>query len=361
MPRGGKRLIEPLIYEVGPDISPERYQEAIEKIADWFAQTRNTKEPVAAAKYYVDCCLKGVTPSDGKSKWFAMAMSPLANRIRSACRFDIETMQPLVTADEKTKAKKAREKEREKAKKESDKVDANLPEEYRKKLAADATYGEDPLVFFTSAELERRERLKDAYLKDFPQLRSVASESKLDMLLDLTLLLDRIRFRQAKDTKGKTEEFQIQQLTKQIVELEKALNIHPDQLAKQQKEKEGGTIGEAVRRLEETNAIELRERWLAEELLVLFQMYHTPSPRSNMGGYQLDEVGLFGATRCRTCSCVKCGTKNYAGLGVEEIEEWLKNKGFLKPVVEEPTWDANADDQGLDETTLGDAEDPADG
>lgn len=357
MARPGRVLREPLVYEVGKDISAERYQEAIEKIADWFAQTRNTKEPVAAAKYAVDCCLKGLTPSDGKSKWFAMATSPLANRIRSACRFDIETMQPLITADEKKKARKQREKERIKAKREADKVDQNLPDEYRKKLAGEATYGEDPLVFFTSAELERRDRLKEAYLKDFPQLRSVASESKLDMLLDLTLLLERIRFRQAKDQKGKTEEYQIQQLTKQIVELEKALNIHPDQLAKQQKEKEGGTIGEAVRRLEESNPLELRERWLAEELLVLFQMYNTPSPRSNMGGYQLDEVGLFGATRCRTCSCAKCGTRNYAGLNIEEIEQWLTDKKFLKAATEEE----NADDTGLDEIASDDAADAADG
>jgi hypothetical protein len=357
MAHPGRVLREPLVYEVGKDIAPEVYQEAIDKIADWFAQTRNTKEPVAAAKYYVDCCLKGVTPSDGKSKWFAMATSPLANRIRSACRFDIDTMQPLITADEKKKAKKQREKVREKAKKEAEKIDQNLPDEYRKKLAGDATYGDDPLVFFTSAELERRERLKDAYLKDFPQLRSVASESKLEMLLDLTLLLDRIRFRQAKDQKGKTEEYQIQQLTKQIVELEKALNIHPDQLAKQQKEKEGGTIGEAVRRMEEANPLELRERWLAEELLVLFQMYHTPSPRQNMGGYQIDEVGLFGATRCRTCSCSKCGTKNYAGLKIEEIESWLTDKKFLKQITE----DTDAGDTGLDETPTRDASDDADG
>jgi hypothetical protein len=357
MAQQGRVLREPLVYEIGKDISLERYQEAIEKIADWLSQIRNTKEPVAAAKYYVDCCMRGVTPSDGKSKWFAMATSTLTNRIRSACRFDIDTMTPLVTADEKRKARKEKEKLRSRAKREAEKVDKNLPDEYRKKLATDATYGEDPLVFFTSAELERRERLKDAYLKEYPQLRSVASESKLDMLLDLTLLLERIRFRQAKDQKGKTEEYQIQQLTKQIVELEKALNIHPDQLAKQQKEKEGGTIGEAVRRLEEATPIELRERWLAEELLVLFQMYHTPSPRQNMGGHQLDEVGLFGATRCRTCSCVKCGTRNYAGLDVEEIEQWLTDRKYLKVVTEE----SDVTDIGLDETSSGDAEDDADG
>jgi hypothetical protein len=332
MPRGGQKLIKPLVYVVGEDISAEQYQEAIEKIGDWFAMSRKTKEPVAKAKYSLDCCLKGVVPSDGKSPWFAMATASLASRVRSACRFDIETMTPLVTANEKLRQKKAKERERAKARKEMEATDPNLPDEYRKKVAGEAVYGDDPLVFFTSVELERRKRLQDAYLRDFPQLRSVASEAKLSMLLDLTLLLDRIRFRQAKDQKGKTEEFQIQALTKQIVELEKALNIHPDQLAKQQKEKEGGTIGEAVRRLDEANPLELRERWLAEELLVLFQMYHTPSPRTNTGGYQIDEVGLFGATRCRTCACAKCGTRNFAGLSIDEIEAWLFEKGHLSVV-----------------------------
>ena len=361
MPQGGGYMRDPLVYEVGKDITLEKYQEAVEKIADWFAKTRNTKEPVAAAKYYLDCCLKGVKPSDGKTKWFAMAGSTIVARVRSACRFDIDTMMPLETSDDKRKARKDKEKLRIAAKRAAEKVDENLPDEYRKKLAGEATYGEDPLVFFTSAELSRREKLKSAYLSDFPQLRSVASGSKLDMLLDLTLLLERIRFRQAKDQKGKTEEYQIQQMTKQIVELEKALNIHPDQLAKQQKEKEGGTIGEAVRRLEEANPVELRERWLAEELLVLFQMYHTPTPRQNMGGYQLDEVGLFGATRCRTCSCAKCGTRNYAGLNIDEIEAWLSQKGLVKPADADSSEIEHADHQGLDATTIEDVTDASDG
>jgi len=361
MPRGGGVRFIPLAYDVGVDITPEKYQEAVEKIADWFAQSRNTKEPVAAAKYSLDCCLKGVTPSDGKTPWYGMAKSSLVSRVRSACRFDLDTMLPLITADEKRKERKVRDKETARARKVDADVDAHIPVEYRKKVASEATYGDDPLVFFTSLELNHRTRLKDAYLRDFPQLGSVASESKLDMLLDLTLLLERIRLRQATDAKGKTAEFQIQALTKQIVDLEKALNIHPDQIAKQQKEKEGGTIGEAVRRLEETASIELRERWLAEELLVLFQMYHTPSPRSNMGGYQIDEVGLFGATRCRTCSCTKCGTRNFAGLDIKEIEHWLEQKGHLKPAPLTDGGDVNVGDQDLDQTTFADASDDSDG
>lgn len=332
MARGGQLRATPRIYEVGVDVSAEHYQEAIQKIADWFAQSRNTKEPVASAKFYLDCCLKGVKPSDGKTPWDSMATSTLAARVRSACRFDLEAMAPLVTPNEKLQQKKAREREKAKVKKATAKVDDNYPAEYRKKLAGEAVYGDDPLVFFTSKELEKRETLRAAYLNDFPQLRSVASQSKLDMLLDLTLLMERLRFRQAKDEKGKATEFQMQSMTKQIVELEKALNIHPDQLAKQQKDKEGGTIGEAVRRLEEANPIELREKWFAEELLVLYQMYHQPSPRQNMDGYQLDDVGLFGLTRCRTCSCSHCGTKNYAGLNIGEVEGWLAKKGFLTEV-----------------------------
>ena len=345
MARGGHLRATPRIYEVGVDISTEQYNEAIQRIADWFAKSRTTKEPVASAKFYLDCCLKGVKPSDGKSPWDSMATSTLQSRVRSACRFDLDSMEPLESPNEKLQARKAKEREKAKIRKTEAKTDGNYPEEYRKKLAGEAVYGDDPLVFFTTKELEKREHLKQSYLIDFPQLRSVASQSKLDMLLDLTLLLERLRFRQAKDEKGKATEFQMQSMTKQIVDLEKALNIHPDQLAKQQKDKEGGTIGEAVRRLDEANPIELRERWFAEELLVLYQMYHQASPRKNMDGHQLDDVGLFGLTRCRTCSCSGCGTKNYAGLNVAEVEEWLVKKSFLTEVEPEVIEDELVEDE----------------
>ncbi len=350
MARGGKLRPTIVEYEIGVDISKEMYLEVLSGLAQWFEQSRKTKEPAASAKHYLDSCMKGVKPSDG-TPWQSMAMSSLAARVRSACRYDIILMQPIVKPAEAAKAKRDRERARYHEKKAAEsqaKVDPNLPKEYSM-APVDVSYGDSPLVFFTTNELKRRESLKEGYLKDFPQLRSVASEAKLDMLLDLTLLMERMRFRQAKDTdKGRATESAMQSMTKQIVELEKALNIHPDQLAKQQKEKEGGTIGEAVRRLDETNPIELREKWLVEELLVLYQMYHQKSPRHNMGGYQLDEVGLFGLTRCRTCHCSSCGTRNYAGLNIEEVEDYLKKKGNLVDTGEP----ADSDDEGVEEEEL---------
>ena len=326
-----KSMLQPTVvqYEVGPDISEVRYLAAVEAIAEWFKEWRDTKEPLAAAKRTLDCCLKGVKPSDGVTPWTSMATATLRSRVRSACRFDLDTMKPLRKSTPERREKKQLERDKVREKKQTTATDPNYPSEYRKP-AVEGSYGTDPLTFFTTVELEKRGGLKEAYLSDFPQLNSVASQSKLDMLLDLNLLLERIRFRQAKETTPRQAEQDIQTLTKQIVELEKALNIHPDQLAKQQREKEGGTIGDAVRRLEESQPVELRERWFAEELIMLYQMYHAKSPRQNTDGHQLDEVGLFGLTRCRTCACSSCGTRNYAGLNIEEIETWLQSRGHLE-------------------------------
>lgn len=331
-------------FTVGTDLTPERYEEIVGAITEWFRESRPKVDAVDAARYTVDCCLRGVQLKDGYSPWTKLAKSSLAARIRVAAKFDIEAMVPI-RAPERTEEQETgaseeempaqrltREEKRAKAQADQDPTYAPIKDLTPK----NAGYGDNPQVFFTPAELIRRNKLKEAYLADFPQLRSVASQVKLDMLLDLTLLMDRLRVRQGRQGSVADLEAQIAEITKQIVALEKALNIHPDQLSKQQKEKEGGTIGEAVRRLEDAHALELRERWFAEELLMLFQMYHQPSPRSNMGGFQIDEVGLFGATRCRTCSCSGCGQRNFAGLSIEEIETWLKQKGLIREVVYKP-------------------------
>lgn len=332
-------------YQVGKDLSYDRYEEIIAALAEWYKEFRPKVEPYDMAKYTIDCCLNGVQMRDGVSPWSKMAQSTLATRVRQAAQFDIDTMTPLRAKPKEARppgeveAGKADAKARKEEKLIARIADADSTYDSVKGLAkADAEYGDNPQIFFTSTELIRRNRLKEGYLADFPQLRAIAAQTKLDMLLDLTLLLDRLRFRQARSQSLRDTEEQIGKITKQILDLEKALNIHPDQLAKQLKEREGGTIGEAVRRLEEAVPAELRERWFLEELLMLWQMYHQPSPRNNMGGYQLDEVGLFGATRCRTCTCSGCGQHNYAGLEIEEIGTYLKEKGLLKPVpVPKPT------------------------
>lgn len=329
-------------YKVGEDLTQEEHDKIVASLAEWFVEYRPNKDPVKTALYTVECCLKGVKLKNNHVPWPRMEQASLASRIKAAASYDILTWQPIRPGDGEPLTVKRREKQRllDKGARRKIADDPGYPKQY--KDAAEAEYGDNPLTFFTPAEIKRREKLEAAYLRDFPQLDSVASRAKLNMLLDLNLLMDRLRFRAAKEERIKDIEYQLQQITKQVVDLEKALNIHPDQLAKQQREKEGGTIGDAVRRFDEANPVELRERWFAEELLMLFQMYHTPSPRQNMGGYQLDEVGLFGMTRCRTCACGHCGERNYAGLKISEIEEWLVGKGYLKrtalPVVqaEEP-------------------------
>lgn len=326
------------VYVVGEDLTQEEHDRIVDVLAEWFREYRPKRNAREAAAHTVACCLKGVKLKDTSTAWPRMQQAPLASRIRAAASYDIVTWEPIRAGEGDPEVVRKRETKRllDKGARRKIADDPGYPKQY--KDPAQAEYGDNPLTFFTPTEIKRREKLEHAYLRDFPQLDSVASRAKLNMLLDLNLLMDRLRFRAAKEDKFKDIEYQLQSITKQIVELEKALNIHPDQLAKQQKEKEGGTIGDAVRRFEEANPIELRERWFAEELLLLFQMYHTPSPRQNMGGYQLDEVGLFGMTRCRTCACGHCGERNYAGLKMGEIEEWLFGKSYLKraalPVLE---------------------------
>lgn len=326
----------PIVYAIGDDISVEQHNELVQALGDWFSETRNTKEPVKLAKAIVDSCLKGVKPSDPSQVWSGAETATLAKRIRMACRFDMELMQPLRSADEKTKAKKEKAKDRERVKREEQKVDGNYPEEFRNATAMDPTYGDDPAAFFTTKELETRQARKEATLSQFPQLDNVAQENKLDMLLDLQLLFDRLRFRNAVAGANKKEvrasEREMAEMTKQIVDLEKAMGIDPMAVHKMQKDKEGGTVGDAVRRFEQLGDYrQLKERLLAEELLLLYSMYHQPSPRSDMDGYQLDDVTLFGLTKTRVVHCPKCGTKNFAGFEIGEIEAWLLEKGWLKP------------------------------
>lgn len=342
MAKGSVLKPTPIVYSVGDDISKDTYNELIQKVGDWFAEIRNTKEPIKLAKSVIDACLKGVKPSDPTKNWDTAATATLAKRIRMACRFDMDLMEPLRTADEKTKAKKLREKDRERAKSEAAKVDQNYPEEYRNTVAMDPTYGDDPAVFFTTKELQTRAERKTAMQQQFPQLDNTAAEPKLELLLDLQLLCDRLRFRNAAaGSKSKSEvratEREMQEMTTQLVNLEKAMGIDPVSISKMQKEREGGNIGEAVRRFDDMDYREIREQLFAEELVLLYQMYHQPSPRTDMDGWQLDDVGLFALTRTRVVTCPNCHTKNFAGFEIQEIEDYLVKKGWLKPIVEERT------------------------
>lgn len=332
----------PIIYKVGEDINQEQYNELVQKIGDWFSEIRNTKEPVKLAKMTLEACLKGVKPTDPLSIWDSAATATLAKRVRMACRFDMDTMTPLRTASDQARVRKQQKKDREREKQQEAKVDPNYPAEFRD---LDPTYGDDPAVFFTSRELAIREERRAAMVTQFPQLDNAAQGPKLDMLLDLHLLFERLRFRNAaagaKKDQVKATEKEMQDYTKQIIDLEKALGIDPVSVDKMQKKKEGGSIGDAVRRFEEMgNYRELRDKLFAEELILSYQAYMRPSPRTDMDGYQLDDVGLFGITKCRVVTCPKCQTQVFGGFTVQEIEEWLIQKGFLKQVSEPPVVEA---------------------
>lgn len=332
----GRLQATPTVYVIGEDISEEQYNQLIQKLGDWFSKVRKTKEPVKLAIATVDACLRGVKPSDPTTPWASAANASLGKRIRMACRFDLDTMSPIKVANEKTRERRLKRYERDKEKRRSAKKDRNYPAEFALPSATNAAYGDDPAVFFTSAELESKDRKRAALLQQFPQLDSVASETKVEMWLTLQLLFERLQFR--KLTEGvRTKDVAVTEramadMTKQIVDLEKAMGIDPVSVSKMQKEREGGTVGDAVRRFEDLGDWKaLRERQFAEELLLIYQMYMMPSPR---GGYQLDEVGLYGLTKTRVVTCPHCHRKNFAGLALEEVEEWLKRKGYLTEVVD---------------------------
>lgn len=326
----------PIVYEVGVDVSVETYNDLVRKVGDWFAKKRRTKDPASLAKLTIDACLKGVKPSDPSQVWSGAETATFAKRIRMACTFDMETMTPLVTASDLQKEKKDKEKAQQEKKKKAHQKDDNYPKEYHQVTnTGDLSYGDDPRAFFTPKELERRDYTRDGLLKQFPQIDNIAYEGDLNMLLDLMLLQERLRFR-ALQSEKKNEvadvEYKMQSLTKQIVELKKAMGIHADQLAKLQKDKEGGSIGDAVRRLAEMGGYEaMRQQAFLEELILIFQMYITPSPRTDMEGYQLDDIGLYGLTKTRLVHCPNCGEENWAGINIREIEAYLVEKGALKP------------------------------
>jgi hypothetical protein len=326
-----------IVYTVGDDISQETYNTLLLKLGDWFAESRNTKEPVALAKMVVDACLAGKKPKDG-TPWESAATAPLARRIRMAAQFDMDTMSPMKTASQKQKDRKAKAKERKLKKRAEGQVDQHYPAEYEALgSAAEASYGDDPRVFFTTQERKNFAEKRAALLKKFPQLDNVAQDPKVQMYVTTAILFERATFRTlatgAKKGEVKATEFEMNELTKRLLELEKAMGIDPVTLSKTQKDKEGGTVGEAIRRFEAMpNYRELRLREWAEEMLLLYMMFMQPSPRTDMDGYQLDEVGLYGLTKTRVVECPHCGEKNWSGLKLAEIEAWLLEHGYLKPV-----------------------------
>lgn len=320
---------DPVKYEVGKDISPEQYAEALVKIADWFTESRSTKEPALRAKLLFQECLDGKT-RDGRP-WFGAGQASLTDRVKIKCRFDLDTMKPLRTASEARKKRKAREAERARERK---KKDPMLPDEVAEVLGKDAVkYGSNPHVHLSTDEAEAWQKLYDAYLQQFPELRSVNASSELKIVCDLQVLADRYRMSALSGKAVAVEE--LAKITKELATLKSALGIHPDQIAKRVKPKTEATISAAALRLEEMgNSRELRERFFLEQMMQMYKMYSTRSADGLT--YQLDEDKFFSQTMCRTCECASCGQRNVAGFKVEEIEDLLVREGILEPLDDAP-------------------------
>lgn len=324
--RAQRKYQTPLAYEVGKDVPQERYEEILVAVADWFREWRTTVEPTADARARLRCCLDGKKMSG--EPWFTAWNSTFAARVRMLCRYDIDKMQAIRKGDEKRRQKKQQVRERENARRRADigANDEHIPELTRKELDGRVKYGDKALPV-TEAELALWEKTRDAYLEQFPELRTINAKGELSFLCDMHVVQERNRLKFLTADKG-FDPHLASENTKQIAELKRALGIHPDQLAKRVKDTKEGSLADAVARFE-TMPPALRDKFLAEELLILWQQYHTPSPRGEGDGYQLDEVGLFGATRCATCACAKCGQRNYRGLPIDQIEAWLQHRGDL--------------------------------
>lgn len=333
--------VGPLVYEVGKDLTLSEYEDIVQQLTDWFAVSRSTAEPGLLARRLLDECCRGVT-SKGAT-WKRMTEADLATRIKVKCLYDIEKREGLGPTREQLKEAKSQAKRRKIAKgwDPKRKRDPHIPDEVELVLGPSAVkYGDNPHILLSSKEEAEWHRLYQGYLKQFPELRSINAASELKIVIDLQILADRYR---TKVLSGKAVEVEnLTKITKELSDLKKALGIHPDQIAKKVKPQTESSVGAAVAKLEAMGDYrEIRARFLLEELLQVYQMY--ASPRADGHGYQLDEVGLFGQTRCRTCECSGCGKRNAMGFSIEEVEAYLVKQGALEPltpdeaeVVEEP-------------------------
>jgi hypothetical protein len=153
------------------------------------------------------------------------------------------------------------------------------------------------------------------------------------MLVDLHVVHERNRLKLIKGER--VDPVAMASNTKLMTDLKKAMGIHPEQLIKRTAGDSKATIADAAGKFDAMPPALRDQMWL-EELLLLFQQYHTPSPREDGDGYQLDDIGLFGQTRCRTCACSKCGQKNFVGINIDEVTDYLAKKGTLEELEPEP-------------------------
>lgn len=332
-----KRLVTPKVYEAGVDVSQETLNELIPKLALWFVESRpSVKDPTALARQRVKDCLEGKT-SEGQP-WFSAANSTFASRIKMSCRFNMESENPaewggILQASEIQKKRKLKEKQREEKKtaKERAKEQREDTSDLTAALVHGATYAENAATFRSPAEFARWQEIKKGYQEQHPELRLVAAEAELNKLCNLLIMDERQQASMLTGAKDALDFEDMKRVTDMILGLKKGLGIHPDQIQKRKEEKVGGSFGELVARLESMpDAKELRESYMAERFIQFWQMYNSPSPRSDMEGYQLDKYGLWALTRCRSCHCPNCGQLNALGFSVDEIKDYLTGNGYLE-------------------------------
>ncbi len=325
--RAPRTYREPIVYEIGQDISQEQYDTIVLAVSDWFSEFRVTKEPTVEARIALTECLKGITKSGGK--WYGMATSTFTARVRSKCRFDIEKMEGIYQGSEKQKRKREGERKKKLIAKAAREKDTLVPDSIRKELKAEAKYGDNPNIFLSTAEQRNWDDNYDKYMKDYPELKTVNGILTVQMLCDLHILLERNRMKVLKGVKVEADS--MKSATDQMDKLLKAAGIHPDQLARRVNKSSEGSISAAIELMEnDVDYKEVRDRHWVEELLQMWMMYMTVSADGLR--YQLDDVGLFGLTRSRPQKCPRCNTEIFCGIEIQEIENYLVRRGALKAV-----------------------------
>lgn len=319
---------KPTVYVVGKDISESHWEQVVVAVTDWFRELYpNEKAPASRARIRLRECLEG-TKKDG-TPWFQMDTADLASRIRSKCLFDINKMEGMRKITDKKVAAQKKAAEGRKVRKLAGARNKFLPESLKEELRQKAVYGDDPRIFMTTKEEGLWQDYFDSYVEQFPELSTINAQAELQSLCDAHILKARYRMQVLAGEKVNTD--QVAAVDKQLVDMKKALGIHPDQLAKRTKPKNELSVAEAVAKLHNMpNWMEVRQRIWDEQLLQIYQMCMTP--RASGEGYQLDEVRLYGLTKTKVIKCPNCGVENFDGLPLDAIEEYLQRMGRLEEV-----------------------------
>ncbi len=339
-PKKQRRLLTPIVYVVGEDISVEHHALLLAKLTDHLSQTRKTAAPSLLAKQIIDACLKGVKPTDGKTPWFKAANTPFKTRIKQATNFDCSSDNPddwkgNEGRNEALHAKKVREQARGETKARARLRDDFLPDEVRQGLRGQVKYGDNPLILLSHEEEQKWQELFNDFQKEHPHLRLPSAEAELGLLCSLLVAQSRFQLKLLSGS-GSVDEIKFAKLVDQIPKIKESLDIHPNQINKRKAKAQAQSIGDAVAKFEGMGDWrEVRVKYWAREIIQSIQMFN--QPRADGAGYQLDEVGFFGIHRCATCHCSGCGQRNVRGLNYDEVEKYALEKKLIEPEPDEPS------------------------